>query len=496
MMIGTGPEDLYTRFKTHCLKEQLIEEGDRLLVAVSGGSDSMALLHLLYRWSMEGFFWLRAAHFNHKLRPESDLEEEMVEKWCREHSIPFTAGSVENPSLLRESPRGVHSSARFARYQFLAQVAENWRSECRGGGCVKVATGHQQDDQLETVLMRWLSGAAPESWGGIVPRGTLPTDPHISLIRPLLKFRRRELEEYCQFHRITYVHDLSNEDLKYPRSLVRHRLIPVIDEIWGGKGREGLLRTAEMARMVGEELQRRSDKAFRASLKAVYKGEVILDYALYVSYFSIVRIAILKLAIQMLWDTLGFNHPPRVSYDRLKSLDDFILEGHRGEFQLGERIVGRCWKRWVYLFRDGEISYHYNLDQGGEVELPWGMRVILTPLDPQQTENGKGKAGRLMINLPQRGSTMIVRGAREGDRFKPVGLDHPVSLFDLLRHYGVPPHRRLGYPVVEVEGEIAAVPPFRVAQPFSGNCPGGSWWGVWLKRDQWERSKGEYNHNG
>ncbi|MFN3821595.1 MAG: tRNA lysidine(34) synthetase TilS, partial [bacterium] len=480
---GDSKGDLYPRFREFCRRHKLIETGDRIVVAVSGGGDSMALAHLLLRLSQEWELKLRVAHFNHKLRPEADNEEEMVKAWCEKVGIEVIIGAVEDPQTLWQFKRGVHAACRKERYRFLVEVAKNWDREkgeplvaykvtTKRWNDIKVATGHQQDDQVETVLLRIATGAPPDSWGGIGVKGTLPGYPYLMLIRPLLGFRRSELENYChQFH-IPYAQDSTNRDFRYPRARIRALLLPVWEEVWGVKGWEGLLRSAEWARLTGEEIRRRTFKALRSTLVRCLNGEIVLDYPTYVSYFSIVRINILQEALHIVAQSLGVENS-RTSYSRLWEADAHILESGRGIIPLGERYEVECWKRWIYIYKRHDSQYQYIVKGNGYIKLPYGVSIRLEQVKLLEEKDLFVHNKNLIFSLSERVEMdkIFVRGAKPGDRIWALGADYPLSVFDLLRAEGVPPHRREGYPVIEVGGEIAVLPPFRIAQSFKVNLP-------------------------
>ncbi|NLZ44940.1 MAG: tRNA lysidine(34) synthetase TilS, partial [Clostridia bacterium] len=191
---------------------KMVNPGEKVLVAVSGGVDSMTLLFVLRRLPLA--LRLHVFHLNHGLRPEAEAEKELVVKVCNEWGLPCRVEEIK----LAKRARGasLQERARRERYRLLAEAAQ-------AVGATKIALGHQADDQVETVLMRFLTGAGPEGLSGIPPvRG-----PYI---RPLLAVSREEILAYARNHSLPWLEDASNRETDYFRNRIRHRLLPLLQE--------------------------------------------------------------------------------------------------------------------------------------------------------------------------------------------------------------------------------------------------------------------------
>ena len=199
--------------------ERALGAGRKLIVAVSGGCDSVALLHALVRLRARLGLDLHVASLDHGLRGADgrrDLEfvRALAERW----SLPYTLGAAKVPELALERKIGIEEAARRARYAFLAQVAEEQGSE-------RVLVGHHAGDQAETILMRVTRGTGIRGLGGMKIVSAMPDHSHILLIRPLLKVERADIEAYCLQHELPFRHDKSNDDLSYARNFLRHEVL-------------------------------------------------------------------------------------------------------------------------------------------------------------------------------------------------------------------------------------------------------------------------------
>ncbi len=223
----------------------LISPGDSVLCALSGGADSMYLICRMMEGAEEGRFSVRAAHYNHGIRPAALRDEEFVRDWCRSREIPLTTG---RGSVRAEASRlglGLEECARQMRYQFLRETAEK-------EGCTLIATAHQAGDNAETVLMNLIRGAGLKGLSGIPERRE-------NIIRPMLTISRTEIESYLSLHEIPFVQDETNLDETYTRNRIRHQILPCLEQI-NPKAMEHIILTAARLGEDEAELCRQAEK--------------------------------------------------------------------------------------------------------------------------------------------------------------------------------------------------------------------------------------------
>ena len=218
--------------------------GERLIVAVSGGADSTALLLALEELKRAGLLCveLTAAHLNHGLRGASAEEDaKFAETLASEHGFEFVSARADVGRRVSESGDNLEQAARRARYEFLADAA-------RRAGASAVLTGHTLDDQAETILLRLLRGSGSEGLGGMRPERSLEEGGEVSLRRPLLEWARRaDTEGYCRERGVEFRADEMNEDERFARVRVRRRLLPLL-ETFNPRAAATLARTAGLLR--------------------------------------------------------------------------------------------------------------------------------------------------------------------------------------------------------------------------------------------------------
>lgn len=200
------------------LKEHdLVPRGERALVAVSGGVDSVVLVHLLFQLGSELGFRVAAAHFDHGIRSESLADAVFVARLCACLGVPCVLGAGDVPAFAREAKLGLEEAGRKLRYRFLHAAAQ----QC---GCTRIATAHHLNDQAETVMMRLARGTSVSGLGAM----RICSPP---FIRPLLQIERRQIEDYQRINHLEHVEDATNLDCRFTRNRVRHELLPLLEQI-------------------------------------------------------------------------------------------------------------------------------------------------------------------------------------------------------------------------------------------------------------------------
>lgn len=220
-------------------RHDLCPPGTRLLVALSGGSDSVALTCILRDLSEHGGFEVAAlAHFNHQLRPDAARDEQFCRDLAAQVGLPIAVESGNVHTYAASHRQSIEEAGRRLRYEFLARAA----TACGAG---RIAVGHTEDDQAETYLIKLVRGAGLTGLGGIYPRRG-------QVIRPLLDVTRADLRAYLTAAGQRWIEDETNEDVANPRNRIRHRVLPELDAAYGGAARAGIARAAAHAREDGQ----------------------------------------------------------------------------------------------------------------------------------------------------------------------------------------------------------------------------------------------------
>lgn len=306
--------DLKSRVEAYIRTHQLLEPGSKVIVGVSGGPDSTALLDVLRRLAPSYPLTLHIAHLHHGIRgKEADRDMAWVAEIAEAWGIPFTGKQVDIPLVADSEGLSEEEAARQVRYGFLQQVARNQQAS-------HVAVAHNADDQAETVLMHFLRGAGLAGLRGMLPRIQLGTyhflasddavEADVDLIRPLLGITRAEIEAYCEMRDLQPRLDRTNQDTTYFRNRLRHEVLPYLSQINPNMG-ERLCNLAEVVRADYDLLQEFVGVAHDALCVESHRDAKVFDLGRWRDQPLAVRRSLIRDAVYELRPNLrdvGFSH--------------------------------------------------------------------------------------------------------------------------------------------------------------------------------------------
>lgn len=404
-----------------------------ILVAVSGGPDSMALLHLLRELDCP----VHIAHFDHQTRNgESTRDAAWVAEYADALEIPCHVGTADVPGLTEASSKSFEEVAREERYAFLAEIAHEH-------GCGAIATGHHLNDQAETVLMRILRGTSVQGLGGIPP-----VRPHegIPVIRPLLDVTREAIMAYLDECRISSLEDHSNRDPAFLRNRMRHELIPALKADYNVNLSEHLSQLAEIAR---------TENAFMESMLEVFHARCMeSDALLNREAFRSGHPALQRRIIHN-W---AVSHGAVPDYAHIDQAVHFVEDAPAGKnFDLGrfaQLSNGREQTALVVLTPERIPQEPVTLAVPGETAA-WGRHYTIRPY----TRDGRSLREACtstfqVVRAEALQGNVVVRHRRDGDRFSPLGMDGTRKIKDYLSDRGVPVGLRDSIPIVAVDDTI------------------------------------------
>jgi tRNA(Ile)-lysidine synthase len=464
-------------------QHRLVSGDKKLVVAVSGGPDSVCLLHILAKLQKELKVKLHVAHLNHQLRgAESEADAEYVSDLARRLGIPATIERRDVTGYRAQHRLSLEEAAREVRYSFLAQVAKSVGAE-------RVAVGHTMDDHIETILMHLIRGTGTRGLRGLQPvTGWQSGASSLTIVRPLLKVSRQETEDYCQSHELKPRIDASNLSLSPLRNRIRQQLLPLLKSC-NPRVAEALLRTGRIASddiefldkeiaQLWDDIAQQQDKTIildkegfdqlssalqRYLLRAA--AEKLLGSAkdIEMRHIEEMMLALTKPAGKRLNLPRGLNFS--IEYNQYRLASDFSalspFPSLRGEFQLnipGETII-QGWRIEATIISPSVIK--------GKPEGALAPSEITTPLP---INKGKGTKGMGLIkkdftayfDLGKTGDRLLVRSRQPGDRFQPLGLDQPKKLNEFMIDAKIPRFWRHQVPIVCSPSQILWVVGWRI----------------------------------
>ena len=394
-----------------------------VLCAVSGGLDSMCLLHLLSTWGRERNLTVTAAHFNHQLRDEeSDRDEAFVRDWCAAQDIPFVCGRGDVRAYAEEMGQTLEEAARTLRYQFLEEQKQAL-------GCTFVLTAHHADDNAETMLLNLLRGTGLRGLAGI-------PETRGDIARPFLSVTRESLAAYAEANHIEFVEDSTNAMDDVSRNLLRHKVLPVLREL-NPKAVENMSRTAQQLRRDEEALGRMAEALLRRC--RVEAGR----WALPAEDCMDAERAVLTRAVHELLARAG-GHRKDLTAAHVDAVCALVYGSAGKTVSLPYGMTACRTEQELVVAVKGAVPEETVISMGETVRFG-NWRVSLTA-------NGDGRG----ISLPENGMFTVTTWQRE-DRMTLPGSRGARSLKRLCAERGILPAQRDALPVLRINGRAAAV---------------------------------------
>ncbi len=412
-----------------------VTKHDRILVAVSGGPDSVALLHLLWRFNAQkiGVF-----HLNHGFRAAASKDATFVQDYAEKLGIPAQIEAYDIMGFLSASGESKQQGARKIRYQLLRNFAEE-------NGYHRIALGHHGDDQAETVLMRILRGTGIHGLGGIPPqRGPF--------IRPLLNVYKKEIVQYCHDFEIPYVVDESNLEPVYLRNKIRQELLPLLAKEYNPEIMAQLVQLSDLAREDELELQTRAEEIARRHLKW-RRGQVLFPRNVFAELSLAMQRRVLRALLHAYRGNLlqiGFNH--------IENWRQMLSESSSFRLSLPQVWVSA---NVEYIFVGDFLEKEWSATElalPGQIEAGhFTIKAEIVTQDEVDIEATNSEDFDLdALSLP-----LLVRPRYEGDRITPFGNVGSKKVKDLLIDMHIPLDQRDFLPILCDQDDILWIPTVR-----------------------------------
>jgi len=441
--------DIHDQVRRTIATHGMMNRGDRVVVAVSGGPDSVALLVLLCELRRRLGIRLYAAHLDHGLRgADSRGDARYVRRLTRRLGLPVT---VERARIPPNPEGGLEQAARTARYDFLERVAAGCRAD-------RIATGHTADDQAETVLMRLIRGAGSEGLAGIpAVRG--------DIVRPLIEVRRTRIEGYLRQRRLRPRQDRTNRQLDRLRNRVRWKLIPLLERQYQPNIVEILNR---IARLEGEErdyFRSLAGERLEGSARRVSKGKILLDLSGFGNYFNIGQKYLLRELIGRLKGDLR-----GIESHHLERLIDLARKESLGSrLSLPDAIMVERARDGLLFVRERSKPFCQAVELPGTLILDrpgWIFRSRLLDKRSGFRLPARKDEHRAFLDWSRLRGPFVLRSRRPGDRFCPLGMRGSCKLSDYFIDRKIPHALRDDIPLLVGRDGIIWVVGGGIGEPF------------------------------
>jgi tRNA(Ile)-lysidine synthase len=445
----------------------LIEAGARVMVALSGGADSVALLQVLRELTEQAdghiapFKLAGIAHLNHLLRgAQADGDEAFCRDLAEKASLPCDVERVDVGRIARETGVSLEQAAHDERYAFFDRAAARLNADL-------IAVAHTRDDQAETFLLRLLRGAGPRGLGGMHPRTG-------RVIRPFLDVGRDEVRNFLRDRHVQYREDASNADLDIPRNRIRHELLPLLESRFSPGIVEVLAREAAIARDDAQYLDAAATAAAARVLVAA-PDRVELSIPALLAEPPAIAARVVRHAQQLA------SGGKFAGFDAVEAVLALAVSNSTGPLDLPGHRVNRLQETLVLTRRPGrtspelpESTFSYGLDVPGTVSVPEAACAISAEahnVPPGESASARwplmGRGDQVVVEAGRLSRPLVVRSRRPGDAFRPLGLHGRKKLQDFFVDAKIQRGIRDKVPlVVDAEGRIVWVAGLAVSEEF------------------------------
>lgn len=447
--MNQGDRNLYQQFHSFIRQKQLLEQVDYIILGVSGGVDSMVLLHLFLQYRQQHKIDILAAHLNHSLRGQkADKDESLVKAYCQSINCAYTSRKVNVRAYAKKNNLSLEMAGRELRYNFFEEFArENPRS--------LIATAHTKDDQVETILYRIIRGAGVKGLAGIqLKRG--------NIIRPLLFASKEQLYEYAAQHQIPFSEDHTNRDEKIQRNFIRQSLIPSIKANLNPSFDTAVLRLSTISEDVTKFIHNAGTEALDDCFVYSNSIEIALDISRLKKYFTTVKIEVVRECFNRL------NYPyPAVDYNMLTRIVQIAEEGTTGKRL---RIAANL---QAYVDR-GNLIFEYDKNPHWQaLQIVPGMeyktdyfRFASEIVKDRDYSEGIEQRTIEYLDLDKLGENLVLRPWEKSDRIKPLNAPYTKKVSDIFIDQKIPLNKKKRIPILESDGKIVWVCGLKLSDEF------------------------------
>lgn len=439
----------------------MLHNGDKVIVALSGGPDSMCLIHMLKELRERYKILLYGAHVNHCLRgAEADADEEYVREFCKEANIEFYSKKIDIKELARVTNTSTETAGREARYAFFSELKEKLDANL-------IALAHNSNDQAETILMRIIRGTGMEGL-----RGIRPVRDGI-YIRPILCLTREEIEEYCDLNNLKPRIDKSNFEKIYNRNKIRLELIPYLQENFNRDILNTINRLSEIISKDQDYLEEVAERKY-SHYCSVIGEKVSLDQKLIKEHEAIVT-RVIRRALKELKGNLK-----NIELVHINEVIELFSMDTGKMISLPEGIIAEKVYREIYLYKKKDIKASnqsineiviFDKDNGQQTLLikeisEMNLKISLRLVEKDEVLDFAEDPYKKYFDYDKINRYISIRTRQEGDRFTPYGMKGSKKLKDLFIDLKIPKEERSKLPLVCFDKDIAWIVGYRVSSKY------------------------------
>ena len=445
-------DNLFNKIEKTIKKYQMIKKGEKIIAAVSGGMDSVFLLHFLYHIKDKYGLSIIVAHLNHGIRgDEAKRDADFVEKLAKDFSLPFIYEFQDVPKFKKEHSLCMEEAARILRYRFLDSLRIKIKAD-------KIALGHNLNDKVETIFINIIRGSAAAGIASIKPV------LNNIYIRPLIETKREDIEKFITENNIPFVTDSTNLKDDYLRNHIRKHLIPFIEKNYNLKIKESLAKLSYLITLDDDFLNKLTNELLYKEHQ-VDTDEIILNIPLILKKHKSIIYRIIKNAFELIK-----GEKRGIAFSHIDSIIKIIYSSHPNIIKVFYPVIVkkeydklRMTKKAILDIQD----FSYTPDIPGVLHLPEIDKDIEFVIIENNEKN-------IILNDPNYAFLdyeklilpLKIRNRRIGDRFRPLGMKQEMKLKNFFINLKIPKPKRNEIPLLVSGDKIAWVAGYRISDLF------------------------------
>ena len=441
------------RVRSTINKYNLLEKGDKVVLGLSGGPDSVCLLHILKQLEKEYDISIYAAHLNHQIRGiEAQKDVMYISQLCDSLGVKFFVKSINVPSYCEENRLSLEEGARKLRYEMFYEIMQKTKSN-------KIAIGHNLNDQAETILMRMMRGTGLQGLKGIEYKRDN------TIIRPILDIERSAIEQYCKKFNLNPRIDSTNLESIYTRNKIRLELIPYMQEKFNTNVIESICRMGNNLKLDNDYIEQEGNKYFNEISKLNENESVEINLNKYLNLHKAIKSRIIRNSIKYILGDTNFIDQKHIE-------DIFDLEEDN---KINKKLI---LPRGLFVYRNEnnilftnkeityeELEYKHNVPKDGVIKIKeTGVFIETHTMSIERFKGMKSDKSSIGLDLDKLKGGLIVRNRESGDKIKLAGGSKKLkSLFIDLK---IPREERSKIPVLVDDNDIVCVGDYRISENY------------------------------
>ena len=411
---------VYDKFNNFIEKKELVFAGDKILLGVSGGPDSLTMLDLFFKLSSEKNIEIAVFHLNHLFRKEAAKEAQFVKKMCNDYGIDCYLEEFNIPDFAKENSLSSEQAARKIRMDFLFSYIEKLNFD-------KVALAHNKNDLIETVFLNMFRGCSLSGLGGIEAKSLVKDN---LIIHPLLSISRNEIESYCQQEDLNPCYDQSNEETIYTRNKIRHKIIPYIEKEINPSLKDVMIRMTNLIKEEDDYLDKLAQNFYSEIVLKEGNEEIIIDYCQFKNLDEVMKRRIFFNTIYKLKEIKA-----DIYLKHYKEIKKILNKKNNKKIDLpGSIKVKKEYNKLIIKkgnFEEDIKKYSIKLNLNSKIKLPYNYQI-----KAKKSKKNEGwkkeviKNNRCLVDFNKINFPLKVRNRRAGDKFAPLGLNGSKKIKD------------------------------------------------------------------